>query len=107
MCEPEWLGLGLGIDPRDIFNCIPVDAHTRQCKKIEILHLWMRQKGKDATYRSLLECISELKDRQLVEAIVSMVKNDNEVGGCSLDSSSTTTASRKQLRDLEAENDHQ
>ena len=133
MCEPVHLGFVLGIEPHDIFNCIPVDTNTRQYKKIEILLLWIRQKGKDATYRSLLESISKLNDRRLVEAIVSMMisenDDDDEVGGCSLDSSSTATTTTEiallekrftelenevqllrkalQLREFEAEDNHQ
>ena len=105
MCEPEWLGYGLGMEACDIFNCISIDTPTRQFKKVEILQLWIRQKGKDATYRSLLECIWEdSQNRQLVEAIISMMKNENdgEVGDRSSTASITAeTMLEKRLAELE------
>ena len=90
MCETEILGCALGIEACDIYNCLPENSFTRRDKKMEVLQLWKRQKGKDATNRSLLSGIERpgTLDRQLIEVVVDMMKKEHclgqEVGDSSL-----------------------
>ena len=57
---------------------------------MEVLQLWKRQKGKDATNRSLLGGIERpgTLNRQLIEVVVDMMKKEHclvqEVGDSSL-----------------------
>lgn len=89
MCEPQSLGYALEIEACDMYNCLPENSLTRRDKKIELLQLWKRQKGKNATNHSLLNGIKQCTlDRQLIEFVVDMMKKENcleqEVSGSTL-----------------------
>ena len=78
MCEPQLLGYALELKACDIFNCLPENSSTRREKKMEVLQLWKRQKGKVATNRSLLNGIQQCTlDRQLIEDVIDMIKQEN------------------------------
>ena len=64
-----------------MYNCLPENL-TRRDKKMELLQLWKRQKGKDATNYSLLSGIEQCtSDRQLIEVVIQENGLEQEEGG--------------------------
>ena len=73
MCDILPLGLALELEPYEIYNRIPENG-TRLDRKVELLQLWKRQKGYDATYRLLLLGIARsTTDKQLLEKITDCI----------------------------------
>ena len=75
MCDILPLGLALELEPYEIYNRIPENG-TRLDRKVELLQLWKRQKGHDATYRLLLVGVARsTSDKQLLEKITDCILN--------------------------------
>ena len=85
LCSELELGIELKIKHHDIVNSLPIHENcSRGERKIELLLLWKRQKGCDATNRVLLSALNECgnRDKHLLEAVTCKMLIENGTEKC-------------------------
>ena len=74
ICIKEWdcLHTKLGIDTKDI---AATEAGSSQNRSLQIICLWKKQNGREATYKRLIDALIKIKSREEAESVCEILKS--------------------------------